>query len=176
IKTACGKPEDGLDQFARHRKLLDHLGDGHTVLEVVEHDRNRRPRALEHPGTADFSGHALHRRALGPIERGHRLPLSPAYGISNAASRHTSAAQRMRRSHPPCSHTKRRLTNGLGRRILRTISLVPYSAPPPRRPTRSADRTTPSASLDSIPDSQSVVLHAHRTQVHGRPERASLTR
>jgi len=35
----------------------------------------------------------------------------------------------MRRSHPPCSYTKRRLTNGLGRRILRTISLVPYPAP-----------------------------------------------
>src|SRR5882672_8169432 len=71
VETASGELEDGLDLFPGHGELLNHLIDRHAVFEVLENDRDRRACSLEHPGTADLAGDALHGRTLGPIERRH---------------------------------------------------------------------------------------------------------
>src|SRR5262249_4208081 len=74
VQTPCRELEYADDLVARDRKLFDHLVDGHAVLEVVEHDRDRCSRALEYPGAAHLSRDAFDGGTLGPIECGHAHP------------------------------------------------------------------------------------------------------
>jgi hypothetical protein len=56
IETASSKLEDGLDLLPGDRELLHNLIDGRAILEVLEDDRYRGPRALEDPGAARGGG------------------------------------------------------------------------------------------------------------------------
>jgi uncharacterized protein len=64
LKAARNKFEQGHDLFSRNRKLLDHVINGHAVIEVFKNHRNRRPRVLEDPRPAHLAWDAFHSRTL----------------------------------------------------------------------------------------------------------------
>ncbi len=77
------KLQNRLHLFARNAELLHQFVNAH-VLKIVEHQRNRRTRAAKNPRTAALARHALHGRALRPIEICHAITLLPAGNGSGA--------------------------------------------------------------------------------------------
>ena len=56
--------------FARHTlKPFGKIIHGCAAFKILKERRHWNPRALEEPGTADLSWHALHRRAFAPIQQ-----------------------------------------------------------------------------------------------------------
>lgn len=70
MEAPGGKLEHGSDLIPSDRKLLKDLVDRHAVLEGLEDDCGRRPRAFEHPRAADLAGHIFHRWTLRPVSGG----------------------------------------------------------------------------------------------------------
>jgi hypothetical protein len=66
-----GKLQHGGDLLAGERILFHQFFNRHAVLQVLKHDRNRRPCVFEHPCAAHLAGDAFDGGALGPVERGH---------------------------------------------------------------------------------------------------------
>src|SRR5207244_10059436 len=84
-KALVGKLQDRLGSLFGHAgKPLQELIDGRAVLEVLEERAHRNACAAKQPRAADLAGHALHHRALTPIEHG----LSLRRRTTNASPRH----------------------------------------------------------------------------------------
>jgi hypothetical protein len=50
---------ESLDLLSRNRKLLNHLIDTHTRLQILEHNFNRCPGSFENPRTANLARSAF---------------------------------------------------------------------------------------------------------------------
>src|ERR1019366_6784246 len=71
--------DHGYNLFMRQVEPLHHLGDRGSYFQIVEDDRNRRPRVPEYPRTAALAGDALYGGALRPIESCHLFPPSLSF-------------------------------------------------------------------------------------------------
>src|SRR3989442_12105089 len=83
IQASSGKFQYRLDLSPSDRELLDHLVNGHAVLQIFKDDGHGCARSREDPRTAHLARNTFNARTLRPVETGHYGASlhHPVYGI-----------------------------------------------------------------------------------------------
>src|SRR5437667_8347588 len=119
IQASSGKFQYRLDLSPSDRELLDHLVNGHAVLQVFKDDGHGGARSREDPRTAHLARNAFNARTLRPVERGHYGASlhHPVYGICAWRSHRTL-------THPNSCTFLNRSPRHLANKLLSPVATV----------------------------------------------------